>query len=421
MWNKTETLRGVKVFEYTNYGGAYFQTGPYTIRINAYGGKDKDLWPMLRSICSTLIDDLSLTAETDTNAEPRTLDKSLSEWIPLARLQGGDVLVVVDERAAGAVREIGTNGIPWLLGWLHSANPEVARLGIEGFQLLGHIADPALPELVKLANDWKPDAAWSNAIPALASLHDTNGYYYSISTLLPLATNQAAPPAVRRLSVSSIRLAGDCLGTNPAPAISVFIDCLRDDDWSVAAAAADALGHYTLDPKRSIPALAACLISRTNTPAPASSDDDPGGWHGDISARDSAANALDSFASVIRQPGLWEARSFYYSPLEEYREALPGAIPALVKALSDTDCRVARDAASALGTARLKPDLVVPELIKCLEHPEHSVKTAAIEALERFGPAANSAAPALTRLQQDAYVGGWATAALEKINSAKNQ
>src|ERR1035441_4117051 len=74
--------------------------------------------------------------EAVTNAEPRYLDKSLSEWIPLARLQG-ELLIPGDKRAVHAVRQIGINAIPWLLQWLRSDNPDTACLGIEVFCLLG--------------------------------------------------------------------------------------------------------------------------------------------------------------------------------------------------------------------------------------------------------------------------------------------
>ena len=50
-------------------------------------------------------------------AEPRYLDKSLSEWIPLAEYAGSEIDLFRrrDERAYPAVLEIGTNALPWLL------------------------------------------------------------------------------------------------------------------------------------------------------------------------------------------------------------------------------------------------------------------------------------------------------------------
>ncbi|SPE59539.1 hypothetical protein SBV1_330010 [Verrucomicrobia bacterium] len=104
------------------------------------------------------------------------------------------------------------------------------------------------------------------------------------------------PPEVRRLSISSIAQAGShTLGTNAAWGITAFVVCLRDQDWCLATAAANALGHYTLEPNVAIPALAACLVSRTNALAPAATDDDPYHWNGGVSVRSSAASALRDF------------------------------------------------------------------------------------------------------------------------------
>jgi HEAT repeat protein len=368
--------------------------------------------------------------ESATNAEPRYLDKSLSEWIPLAKLEG-ELFIPRDKRAADAVCQIGTNAIPWLLQSLRSDDPNTARLGIEGFYLLGPIAKPALPNLIRMAYDWETSTAWSNAIPALAPLADTDGYAYAIPWLLPLSTNQAAPPDVRRQAVWSITQAGYYnLGTNASWAIAAFIVCLQDKDWRVATAAADALGHYTLEPKLAIPALAACLMSRTNALVPSAADDDPYHWHGDVSVRSSAASALCAFASNIYYAPRWGRWPKPQYTLAELREAMSAAVPALVKALEDPDYRVTRDAATALGYAAIEPDIVVPALVKSLDYPQDQkrfnligVRHAAINALGDFGEAAQAAVPALTKIAQsdpDGYVGGSSAAsALKNITSPK--
>ncbi len=369
--------------------------------------------------------------ESATNDEPRYLEKSLSAWIPLARLQG-ELLRPGDKRAAEAVRQIGTNGIPWLLQWLGSDEPATTRFGIEGFCLLGPIAKPAMPELLKMAYNWN-HSAWSNAIPALASLADSNGDGYAIPYLLALSSNQAAPAAVRQQSISSIWQAGYWnLGTNAGWALTAFIGCLQDRDWRVAAAAADALGHYhyCFEPNVVIPALMGCLVSRTNALARSATDDDPYHWHGDVSVRIGAARALSDFASDIHYAprwGHWPNRRY---ALEELRAAMSAAVPALVKALEDPDYRVARNVATALGYAAIEPDIVVPALVKSLDYSQDQkrfsltgVRCAAIEGLSNFGEAAQAAVPALTKLAQsdpDGYVGGsFAASALEKITSPK--
>src|ERR1017187_5777743 len=238
--------------------------------------------------------------ELATNAEPRYLDKSLSEWIPLARLSG-EVNIPLDARAFDALRDIGTNALPWLLRWIQSDKPETARLGLEGLGLLGPIAKPGIPELVRLVNDWPSSSAWSNAIPALAAIRDTNYIPYALPFLLSAATNTDAPAEFRVQALQSIYTpnAGPFLLTGATntdgsaaywlqalqsifyqpiqpiaasastkAALSVFVACLQDKDWRVAAKAADGLdfGVSTIDPVVAVPALAACLASHTNRP-----------------------------------------------------------------------------------------------------------------------------------------------------------
>jgi HEAT repeats len=345
--------------------------------------------------------------ETVTNAEPRYLDKSLSEWIPLARVRGEVALVPLDRRAPSAVRQIGTNAIPWLLQWLRSDQAETAQLGIEGFALLGPSAKLAMPELLEMASDWRISAAPNNAALALASLYETNGVHYAFPYLVPLATNQSAPAAVRARTVAAI---AEKILLNDS-AVPVFLQCLLDTDSRVASAAAHGLnrsyGH--VDPKPVVPALAACLSSHTNGPE-------------DVAVRMSAASALDDFASLIHYPS-----SRPKSELDDLRQAMSSAVPALVKALNDEDWRVARDAAMALGNAAIEPEVVVPALVKSLDYPHPDrygdVRREAINALGNFGEAAQSAVPALTKIAQSdpwGYVGGgFAASALKKIIAHK--
>jgi hypothetical protein len=142
--------------------------------------------------------------ELATDAEPRYLEKSLSAWIPLARSVHGELFIPGDSRSSTAIPELGTNALPWLLRWIRSEKPETARLGIEGLGLLGPIAKPAIPELVRLVNDWPSSSAWSNAIPALAAIRDTNDIPYALPFLLSAATNTDAPAKFRVQALQSI-------------------------------------------------------------------------------------------------------------------------------------------------------------------------------------------------------------------------
>jgi hypothetical protein len=162
--------------------------------------------------------------ELATNAEPRYLDKSLSEWIPLAMpTPNGELLTAGDPQACKAIHDIGTNALPWLLQWIRSENPETARVGIDGFGLLGVNAKPAVPELIQIVNDWHSSTAWSNAIPALAAIPDTYFVPCAFAFLLSTATNAADPVELRLQVIHAITELGyhmnglrSQLGTNAA-------------------------------------------------------------------------------------------------------------------------------------------------------------------------------------------------------------
>ena len=340
------------------------------------------------------------------NAEPRYLDKSLSEWIAHAA-PGGEFLIPWDSvtwQAHDAVRQIGTNAIPWLLQWLRSDQPKTAQLGIGGCCVLGPSGTPAIPELLKMAYDWQNLPAWSNAVLALASLHYTNSPYNTFAYFVPLVTNQSVRPIIRAQTLAAI---GRKIRLEDS-AVPVLLQCLRVEDSRVATAAAYSLGRWSLEPRLVIPARVTCLSSRTNGPE-------------DAAMRDSAADGLMNYAGLIHDPS---ARS--KSELDDLRQAMSNAVPALVKALDDEDWRVAREAAMALGAAAIEPDIVVPALVKSLNYPHPhglgDVRHEAINALGNFGEAAQSAAPALTKIAQSdsgGYVGGgFAATVLKKIAPA---
>jgi len=55
----TEIVQGVKVHEYTRYGGIYFQTGCYTFRFETFRQDGKDLLPLMLKVSSALITELN--------------------------------------------------------------------------------------------------------------------------------------------------------------------------------------------------------------------------------------------------------------------------------------------------------------------------------------------------------------------------
>jgi len=357
------------------------------------------------------------------NAEPRYQQKALSEWLSLYQERWGDVPPPGNYQIIDAIQHIGTNARPWLKKWIRSDDPILSRYAVLGYGFLRDEACREIPELTRQMNDWHSLKLATNAALVLASLGKEG-----LPSLTPLATNQASPVPLRLQVVQSISAMGyhmnglgnlTQMGTNARTATPVLVDCLRDKDWQVAAAAANGLGAYTIEPKLSVPALAACLFSRTNALVHSPDDDDPHHWHGDVSVRHCAASALGEFGEIIQRGGFEYSPPMEPSVIAEYREVISLAVPALVKALSDEDYRVAYQAAISLGRTQIEPELVVPALANSLKHPEPMVRRYAASALGKFGEAAREAIPALTRAKGDAWPGAeWEAAdALKKITS----
>ena len=96
------------------------------------------------------------------------------------------------------------------------------------------------------------------------------------------------------------------------------------------------------------------------------------------------------------------------------------AIPALIKALGDTNADVRASAAEALGEVGTQEKDVVSALVAALGDPESFVRASAAWALGNIGPKAAEAAPELKRLTEndpDETVRRDAREALEKIGS----
>lgn len=79
------------------------------------------------------------------------------------------------------------------------------------------------------------------------------------------------------------------------------------------------------------------------------------------------------------------------------------AVPVLVKMLDDPDGNTRRKAADALGCIGEQPGFVVPALISALDHYSGSMQFSAIESLGALGERATNAIPALLTLFQTEY------------------
>jgi hypothetical protein len=85
--------------------------------------------------------------------------------------------------------------------------------------------------------------------------------------------------------------------------------------------------------------------------------------------------------------------------------AAAAALPELVEALSRSCSLTQSGAVLALGSLRLKPDVVVPELCELLRQPDCKVQADVAWALGQFGPAAEQAVPPLLAVFKRSLVG----------------
>lgn len=68
--DRSEIIRGVKVYEYTHYGGLYFQSGRYTFRFQTGRGGNADVQLLLVKAASVLIAELAPAAKSDSDPSP---------------------------------------------------------------------------------------------------------------------------------------------------------------------------------------------------------------------------------------------------------------------------------------------------------------------------------------------------------------
>lgn len=209
------------------------------------------------------------------STEPEYQGKTLSRWLWELEISPDTVSLSWRESVL-AIRAMGPEAVPTLLTMLQAEDSawkiktvnwaqetlgldfedslaEVKRRrAVAGFRVLGHAAEPAIPQLAALVSD-ADFATASSALSALAEIGGTN----TIPPLLAALTNvnpQVSVPAAAMLG--SLRSGGRA-------AVPVLVKALTDGDSGVRASAARALGEIALDPDRSVPALTQAL-SDTN-------------------------------------------------------------------------------------------------------------------------------------------------------------
>jgi hypothetical protein len=255
--------------------------------------------------------------------------KTLTEWLfyekPASEPSNSP------NRQAEAVRQIGSNAVPFLLKWVQYRTP-AWRNGLSavlcrlpgnirfedkrrertwaawlGFQLLGPKGRTAIPELIRLMND--PNSSLLDRQQPIFALG-----YLGEEAFPPILAALSNPNHPDRAAAAFIIGSSRDLGTNRVRAVPVLLQCLADKDVVFAASAATALGRLEMEPSLVVPALTNSLGGSRKL------------------VRRSAARALGHFAGQAQK-----------------------AAPALVRALSDSDVKVRSEATHALS--HIAPEL----------------------------------------------------------------
>ena len=184
--------------------------------------------------------------------EPEYGGKRLSEW----------VMKLPDDAAEKAIRQIGTNALPYLLKWIgyavpawkgrlyEAVNPNLNSLNSEwglydkrdlratqassAFAFLGLQAQVVIPELTLMLNDSKKIANATAAASALVLLGPDG-----LPPVMAVLTNRQKPPVLRYFVAIEIGL----WGTNTEQVVRVLKDLLIDSDSLVREGATNALGN----------------------------------------------------------------------------------------------------------------------------------------------------------------------------------
>jgi len=110
----------------------------------------------------------------------------------------------------------------------------------------------------------------------------------------------------------------------------------------------------------------------------------------------------DSYAGIARRElQIPRIRAAAARVLGDFGPAAKAAVPALVKALGDTNATLRLNATFGLGKIGARPELAVPALVGRLDDPDEEVRMYAAIALKKFGARAANAVPALVATLRD--------------------
>jgi HEAT repeat protein len=312
-------------------------------------------------------------------SEPRYQGETLSYWMGHWYMGMRGNQPVENTNAVAALRALGTNALPYLVDCLSvrvnsTFDIDYPSRALRGFRVLGPIAKPAIPELIRMldTNGNYPAVALgyigADAVPALMELLDTDNVSRTRQTTGGVQPAPARPARARENAVRALSY----LGTNAEAAMPVLINCLNDaQDERLRGTAAEALaviGHNRSEIV--IPALVHTLTNSTSY------------------ARASAADALAAFGSEARStaPLLLSAghdrdsylRTHAATALKQVTPEAPDALAPLIQNLSSDDTLVREQALWALETLGTNGADALPALVERLHDPISEVRVIAM-------------------------------------------
>lgn len=360
-------------------------------------------------------------------SEPRYEGESLSYWV--LHVYSYNQSRRLNPTAQEAILHIGTKALPLLLDWISRPEPrfsvpgtiEYQRHAVNAFEILGPIAKPAIPSLIKIIGQNRnfPDRALlcigKDAVLPLAdrlveTLSDTN--YPFVQGAIRMEVRKTSGFYIRGCILKVLSQ----MGTNAEAAVPALIKCLNSKTSHHQAEAAGALASVG----RNQPDIVMPVLINAFTNANLISNPGRSYWPwGSGSAQSSIVGALGSLGGsspnvvipflinvLINRDAKTADRGAIAGALAQAGRDKPNVIlPVLIYALTNGDARaVGRDsiAGNVASVGHGQPDVVVPALIFVFTNSTIQAQAGIADALATLGSEAQSAIPFLLLAGQSA-------------------
>ena len=194
---------------------------------------------------------------TVTSQEPKVDGKPLSAWLKEyseSLRGGGEGRESRRERSAAAVRQLGTNAIPWLVQMLREKNETRNEQADCGYEILGADAKEAVSDLVDIYERSPCLFSKARAADALADIGPAANI--AVPSLLRGITNSDA--GIRLFTINAL----GAIHSRSEEVVPALMKSLGDSNRSVRAFAAMGLGKYGAEANEA----KAALLQLSNDP-----------------------------------------------------------------------------------------------------------------------------------------------------------